>query len=79
MARIPVDRTEGVTSAKAVEIASAAGLPQQTVDVLLRLWQVPVREDALLVETGAPYRCTAAVPTAGVSYRARTPARTSTR
>ncbi|GHE05605.1 ADP-forming succinate--CoA ligase subunit beta [Streptomyces alanosinicus] len=50
VARIPVDRAEGVSSAKAGEIASAAGLPPQSVDVLLRLWQVMVREDALLVE-----------------------------
>ena len=50
MARIPVDPAEGVTSAKAGEIARAAGLPPQTVDVLLRLWQVLIREDALLVE-----------------------------
>ncbi|MET8243612.1 ADP-forming succinate--CoA ligase subunit beta [Streptomyces sp. NPDC005202] len=50
VARIPVDPAEGVTSAKAAEIAAAAGLPPQTVDVLVRLWQVLVREDALLVE-----------------------------
>ncbi|MFE9611002.1 ADP-forming succinate--CoA ligase subunit beta [Streptomyces sp. NPDC006012] len=50
VARIPVDRAEGVTSAKAAEIAAAAGLPSQAVDVLVRLWQVLVREDALLVE-----------------------------
>ncbi|MFG3206254.1 ADP-forming succinate--CoA ligase subunit beta [Streptomyces sp. NPDC048192] len=50
VARIPVDRAEGVTSAKAGEIASAAGLPARTADVLVRLWQVLVREDALLVE-----------------------------
>ncbi|KOV86162.1 MULTISPECIES: ADP-forming succinate--CoA ligase subunit beta [unclassified Streptomyces] len=50
VARIPVDRAEGVTSAKAGEIASAAGLPPQTADVLIRLWQVLVDEDALLVE-----------------------------
>ncbi|EST35097.1 ADP-forming succinate--CoA ligase subunit beta [Streptomyces roseochromogenus] len=50
VARIPVDRAEGVTSAKAGEIASAAGLPPQTVDVLVRLWQVLLREDARLVE-----------------------------
>ncbi|UXY22956.1 ADP-forming succinate--CoA ligase subunit beta [Streptomyces cynarae] len=48
--RVPVDPAEGVTSAKAAEIARAAGLPQQSVDVLVRLWQVLVREDALLVE-----------------------------
>ena len=50
VARIPIDPAEGVTSAKAGEIAEAAGLPPQTVDVLVRLWQVLVREDALLVE-----------------------------
>ncbi|MCL8015534.1 ADP-forming succinate--CoA ligase subunit beta [Streptomyces sp. AS02] len=50
VARIPIDPAEGVTSAKAGEIAKAAGLPPQTVDVLVRLWDVLVREDALLVE-----------------------------
>ncbi|MEU1515951.1 ADP-forming succinate--CoA ligase subunit beta [Streptomyces sp. NPDC005811] len=50
VARIPVDPAVGVTSAKAAEIAAAAGLPAQTADVLIRLWQVLVREDALLVE-----------------------------
>jgi succinyl-CoA synthetase beta subunit len=50
VARIPIDPAEGVTSAKAGEIARAAGLPPQTVDTLVRLWQVLVREDALLVE-----------------------------
>ncbi|MGJ5799256.1 ADP-forming succinate--CoA ligase subunit beta [Streptomyces europaeiscabiei] len=50
VARIPIDPVEGVTSAKATEIAEAAGLPPQTVDVLVRLWEVLTREDALLVE-----------------------------
>ncbi|MEU6104354.1 ADP-forming succinate--CoA ligase subunit beta [Streptomyces flaveolus] len=50
VARIPVDPAEGVTTARAAQIAQAAGLPPQTVDVLVRLWQVLVREDALLVE-----------------------------
>ncbi|NUS24616.1 MAG: ADP-forming succinate--CoA ligase subunit beta [Streptomyces sp.] len=50
VARIHIDPVEGVTSAKAGEIADAAGLPAQTVDVLVRLWQVLVREDAVLVE-----------------------------
>ncbi|MFI8164819.1 ADP-forming succinate--CoA ligase subunit beta [Streptomyces sp. NPDC086081] len=50
VARVPVDPAQGVTSAKAAEIAEAAGLPPQTVDVLVRLWEVLVREDALLVE-----------------------------
>ncbi|MGW0799951.1 ADP-forming succinate--CoA ligase subunit beta [Streptomyces sp. NPDC002692] len=50
VARIPVDPAEGVTSAKAAEIAEAGGLSPRTVDVLVRLWQVLTREDALLVE-----------------------------
>ncbi|MFD5598386.1 ADP-forming succinate--CoA ligase subunit beta [Streptomyces griseorubiginosus] len=50
VARVPVDPAEGVTSATAGAIAEAAGLPPQTVDVLVRLWEVLVREDALLVE-----------------------------
>ncbi|MFD8813648.1 ADP-forming succinate--CoA ligase subunit beta [Streptomyces sp. NPDC059627] len=50
VARVPVDPAEGITSAKAQRIAEAAGLPAQTVDTLVRLWQVLVREDALLVE-----------------------------
>ncbi|WP_089104035.1 ADP-forming succinate--CoA ligase subunit beta [Streptomyces hyaluromycini] len=50
VARVRIDPAVGVTSAKAQEIAAAAGLPPQTVDVLVRLWQVLVREDALLVE-----------------------------
>ncbi|MEU9478891.1 ADP-forming succinate--CoA ligase subunit beta [Streptomyces sp. NPDC048191] len=50
VARIPVDLAEGVTSATAGRIASAAGLPPQSADVLVRLWEVLVREDALLVE-----------------------------
>ncbi|MEE1764002.1 ADP-forming succinate--CoA ligase subunit beta [Streptomyces sp. SP18BB07] len=50
VARIPIDPVEGVTSAKASEIAEAAGLPPQTVDILMRLWEVLTREDALLVE-----------------------------
>ncbi|MFD9327094.1 ADP-forming succinate--CoA ligase subunit beta [Streptomyces sp. NPDC060065] len=50
VARIPIDPAVGVTSAKATEIAEAAGLPAQTVDVLVRLWEVLTREDAVLVE-----------------------------
>jgi succinyl-CoA synthetase beta subunit len=50
VARIHITPSEGVTSAKAAEITEAAGLPPQAVDVLVRLWQVLVREDALLVE-----------------------------
>ncbi|MCX4987446.1 ADP-forming succinate--CoA ligase subunit beta [Streptomyces sp. NBC_00568] len=50
VARVPVDPVEGVTSAKANEIVRAAGLPPRTADILMRLWQVLTREDALLVE-----------------------------
>ncbi|MGW3654137.1 ADP-forming succinate--CoA ligase subunit beta [Streptomyces sp. NPDC000878] len=50
VARTHIDPAEGVTFAKAQEIAEAAGLPPQAVDVLVRLWQVLVREDAVLVE-----------------------------
>ncbi|MCX4642067.1 ADP-forming succinate--CoA ligase subunit beta [Streptomyces sp. NBC_01446] len=50
VARIPVDPSEGVTTAKAAQIAQVAGLPDRTVDVLVRLWDVLTREDAVLVE-----------------------------
>ncbi|MGW0337666.1 ADP-forming succinate--CoA ligase subunit beta [Streptomyces sp. NPDC003011] len=50
VARVHIDPAQGVTSAKAAEIAEAAGLPPRTVDVLVRLWEVLVREDAVLVE-----------------------------
>ncbi|MCX5415273.1 ADP-forming succinate--CoA ligase subunit beta [Streptomyces sp. NBC_00059] len=50
VARIPVDPAEGVTAAKAAEIAEAASLPPGTVPVLRSLWQVLTQEDALLVE-----------------------------
>ncbi|MFE9887132.1 ADP-forming succinate--CoA ligase subunit beta [Streptomyces scopuliridis] len=50
VARVPVDPAEGVTEAKAAEIAKTAQLPPETVPVLQALWQVVVREDALLVE-----------------------------
>ncbi|MZF84329.1 ADP-forming succinate--CoA ligase subunit beta [Streptomyces sp. SID5643] len=58
VARIPLDPAEGMTSARATEIADAAGLPPQAVDVLVRLWQVLVREDALLVEVNPLVRTT---------------------
>ncbi|MFF9208559.1 MULTISPECIES: ADP-forming succinate--CoA ligase subunit beta [unclassified Streptomyces] len=58
VARIPVDPAEGVSPAKAAAIAAAAGLPPQTVDTLVRLWQVLVREDALLVEVNPLVRTT---------------------
>ncbi|PJE94782.1 ADP-forming succinate--CoA ligase subunit beta [Streptomyces carminius] len=54
LAKIPVDAVEGVTEAKAREIVEAASFPaeiaDQVVDVLRRLWDVFVKEDALLVE-----------------------------
>jgi succinyl-CoA synthetase beta subunit len=54
LAKIPVDAIEGVTEAKAREIATAAKFPaelhDQIVNVLQKLWDVFVKEDALLVE-----------------------------
>ncbi|MGW7065488.1 ADP-forming succinate--CoA ligase subunit beta [Streptomyces sp. NPDC054855] len=50
VARVEIDPAEGVTDAKAAEIAAAAGLPEATAGVLVKLWQVLIREDALLVE-----------------------------
>ncbi|MFD8418971.1 ADP-forming succinate--CoA ligase subunit beta [Streptomyces sp. NPDC059466] len=58
VARIPVDPAEGVTPAKAAEMAHAADLPPQTVDTLVRLWEVLTREDALLVEVNPLVRTT---------------------
>lgn len=58
VARIPVDPAEGVTPAKAAQIAEAAGLPPRTADVLVRLWEVLTREDALLVEVNPLVRTT---------------------
>lgn len=50
VARVEIDPAEGVDDAKATEIAAAARLPEATADVLVKLWQVLIREDALLVE-----------------------------
>ncbi|MFJ2768679.1 ADP-forming succinate--CoA ligase subunit beta [Streptomyces sp. NPDC087300] len=50
VARLAIDPAEGVTPAKAAEIAAAAGLPDDTADTLVKLWRVLIREDALLVE-----------------------------
>jgi succinyl-CoA synthetase beta subunit len=54
LARIPVDAIEGVTEAKAREIATAGrfdeSVYEQVVDLLQKLWVVFVSEDATLVE-----------------------------
>ncbi|MGW5735645.1 MULTISPECIES: ADP-forming succinate--CoA ligase subunit beta [Streptomyces] len=50
VARVEIDPARGVDEAKAAEIAAAAGLPEATAGVLVKLWQVLIREDALLVE-----------------------------
>lgn len=54
LAKIPVDAIEGVTEAKAREIVEAAKFPaeltDQVVNVLQKLWDVFIKEDALLVE-----------------------------
>ncbi|MFD9498078.1 ADP-forming succinate--CoA ligase subunit beta [Streptomyces sp. NPDC060035] len=58
VARIPVDPVEGVTAAKAAEMAEAAALPSAAAPVLQALWQVLVQEDALLVEVNPLVRTT---------------------
>jgi succinyl-CoA synthetase beta subunit len=54
LARIPIDAIIGVDPAKAREIATAAGYPaeviDQAADVIVKLWEVFVAEDATLVE-----------------------------
>jgi succinyl-CoA synthetase beta subunit len=54
LAKIPVDANEGVTPAKAREIVAAAKFPaevaDQIADVLVKLWDVFLKEDATLVE-----------------------------
>jgi succinyl-CoA synthetase beta subunit len=54
LAKIPVDANEGVTEAKAREIVEAAKFPadvaDQVVNVLVKLWDVFIGEDATLVE-----------------------------
>ncbi|RMI37524.1 ADP-forming succinate--CoA ligase subunit beta [Streptomyces triticirhizae] len=54
LARIPVDAVDGVGEEKAREIVAAARFPaevaEQVADVLRQLWQVFIKEDALLVE-----------------------------
>ena len=54
LAKVPVDATVGVTPEKAAEIVAAANFPADVAgkiaDVLVGLWQVFVKEDAILVE-----------------------------
>jgi succinyl-CoA synthetase beta subunit len=54
LAKIPIDATNGVDAAKAREIVTAAQFPEgvadQVSDVLVKLWEVFVAEDATLVE-----------------------------
>jgi succinyl-CoA synthetase beta subunit len=54
LARIPVDPLDGVDTARAAEIADAAGFPaevrDQVVGVLVELWETFTAEDATLVE-----------------------------
>lgn len=54
LAKVPVDAIEGVSQAKAEEIARAAKFPDDLVapvaDVLIKLWDVFVKQDATLVE-----------------------------
>ncbi|MEU7240060.1 ADP-forming succinate--CoA ligase subunit beta [Streptomyces sparsogenes] len=50
VAPIPVDPDQGVTDAKAAEIAAAGGLPAEAAPTVRRLWRVLTEQDALLVE-----------------------------
>jgi succinyl-CoA synthetase beta subunit len=54
LARVAVDPIDGVDAAKAAEIADAAGfgpdVRDQVIDVLVKLWETFVSEDATLVE-----------------------------
>jgi succinyl-CoA synthetase beta subunit len=54
LAKIPVDALAGVDAAKAAEISDAAGfgadIRDQVIDVLVKLWDVFIAEDATLVE-----------------------------
>src|SRR3712207_5171086 len=54
LARVPVDATTGVDSAKAAEIVDAAGFPaevrDQVVAIAVQLWDTFGKEDATLVE-----------------------------
>jgi succinyl-CoA synthetase beta subunit len=49
LARIPVDAVQGVDRAKAEEIVAAGKIPAAA-DVIVKLWEVFVSEDATLVE-----------------------------
>jgi len=50
IAKVPVDPAVGVDDAKAAEIVAAAGFPAGAEDVVRRLWEVFIAEDATLVE-----------------------------
>ncbi|MGZ4602047.1 MAG: ADP-forming succinate--CoA ligase subunit beta [Kineosporiaceae bacterium] len=54
LARIPIDALEGIDAARAREIVTAARFPDdvadQVADVVVKLWDVFVAEDATLVE-----------------------------
>ncbi|NUS10981.1 MAG: ADP-forming succinate--CoA ligase subunit beta [Streptomyces sp.] len=54
VAKTPIDAIDGVDKAKAQEIVAAAKFPaevaDQVADVLVSLWEVFIKEDALLVE-----------------------------
>jgi succinyl-CoA synthetase beta subunit len=54
LARVPVDPVAGVDSAKALEIVTAARIPEavraQAADVVAKLWELFIGEEATLVE-----------------------------
>jgi succinyl-CoA synthetase beta subunit len=55
--KLPIDPVGGVDADTARLLAAKAGLPEQAAEVLEKLWQVLVAEDALLVEVN-PLICT---------------------
>ncbi|MET8865875.1 ADP-forming succinate--CoA ligase subunit beta [Nonomuraea sp. NPDC004580] len=55
--KLPIDPATGVDADTARQLAAKAGLPEQTAEVLEKLWHVLVAEDALLVEVN-PLICT---------------------
>ncbi|GAB2911479.1 ADP-forming succinate--CoA ligase subunit beta [Nonomuraea fastidiosa] len=56
--KLPIDPATGVDAGTARLLAAKAGLPEQTAEVLEKLWQVLVAEDALLVEVNPLIRTT---------------------
>ncbi|WP_328996033.1 ADP-forming succinate--CoA ligase subunit beta [Kribbella sp. NBC_01245] len=50
VAKVAIDPLVGVDDAKALEIVAATGFPAEAADVIKKLWDVFIKEDASLVE-----------------------------